>query len=444
MNDYSFGNRLSTIRRKMGISQAQLGQMVGVSNKSVSKWENGAAKPGVDILSKLALALNVSMDSLLTQDENVPKIHRIVVTGGPCAGKTTAMSWIQNAFTKKGYSVIFIPETATELISGGAAPWLCRSSRDFQASLMKLQLGKEEAFSNVATLMTSERALVVCDRGALDNKAYMSDIDFRYVTRQLNTHEVELRDHYDAVFHLVTAAKGAEAFYTLANNQARTETPEQARELDDKLIAAWTGHPHLRVVDNTTDFEKKMLRLIREISSFLGEPEPQEYERKYIIAFPDLKKLEKMPNCTRIDIIQTYLHSPVPGEEVRVRQRGADGHYIYFKTHKRNAADGKRVELESRLSQEEYLRLLMDADPQCRQIRKTRYCLAANGIYYEIDIYPGVTAFAILEVELQSSEDPVRIPRYLKVIREVTGEDGWLNHSLSRYGFPEVPSGKVL
>lgn len=52
-------------------------------------------------------------------------IHKIVITGGPCAGKTTAMSWIQNAFTKRGYRVLFVPETATELITGGVAPWTC-------------------------------------------------------------------------------------------------------------------------------------------------------------------------------------------------------------------------------------------------------------------------------------------------------------------------------
>ena len=47
------------------------------------------------------------------------EITKIVITGGPCAGKTTAMSWIQNAFIKKDYAVLFVPETATELISGG-------------------------------------------------------------------------------------------------------------------------------------------------------------------------------------------------------------------------------------------------------------------------------------------------------------------------------------
>ena len=53
------------------------------------------------------------------------EIRKIVITGGPCAGKTTAMSWIQNEFSKLGYTVLFVPETATELISGGVAPWTC-------------------------------------------------------------------------------------------------------------------------------------------------------------------------------------------------------------------------------------------------------------------------------------------------------------------------------
>ncbi|MBR3576898.1 MAG: AAA family ATPase, partial [Clostridia bacterium] len=58
----------------------------------------------------------------------MPKhITKIVITGGPCAGKTTGMGWIKKAFTAMGYSVIFIPETATELISGGVAPWTLNS-----------------------------------------------------------------------------------------------------------------------------------------------------------------------------------------------------------------------------------------------------------------------------------------------------------------------------
>ena len=70
------------------------------------------------------------------------KITKIVITGGPCAGKTTAMSWIQNAFTEKGYLVLFVSETATELSSGGA-PWkYTKNNKEYQLQITKLMLAK--------------------------------------------------------------------------------------------------------------------------------------------------------------------------------------------------------------------------------------------------------------------------------------------------------------
>ena len=55
------------------------------------------------------------------------KIVKIVLTGGPCAGKTTAKAWIEDAFTKMGYVVLFVSETATELIQGGITNTFCNS-----------------------------------------------------------------------------------------------------------------------------------------------------------------------------------------------------------------------------------------------------------------------------------------------------------------------------
>ncbi len=358
-------------------------------------------------------------------------ITKIVITGGPCAGKSTAMSWVQNAFTQMGYAVLFVPETATELITGGVAPWTCSSNEDFQKCLLHLQIEKEIVFKQAAEAMKASKVLIVCDRGAMDNRAYMNNEEFAHVLEYLGTNEIELRDSYDAVFHLVTAAKGAEEFYTTANNSARTETIAEAVELDDKLIAAWTGHPHLRIVDNATDFEKKMKRLIDEISSFLGEPEPYEIERKFLIEYPDLDWLESLPNCRHIEIIQTYLKSG-EDEEVRVRQRGFDGNYIYFQTTKRKVSDVKRVEIERRLSESEYLKLLMEADTSKRQIRKDRYCLTYENQYFEIDVYPFWDHQAIAEIELRSEDDPIRFPEQIKVIREVTGDEAYRNASIAR------------
>ena len=358
------------------------------------------------------------------------EITKIVITGGPCAGKTTAMSWVQNAFIQMGYTVLFVPETATELIMGGVTPESCGTSNDFQRCLLLLQREKELRFTEAARTMRAEKVLIVCDRGALDNKAYMTEEDFAQAVAELKTNEVELRDNYDAVFHLVTAAKGAEDYYTTANNAARRETPAQAAELDDKLIAAWTGHPHLRVIDNSTDFEDKMKRLIAEISTFLGEPEPCETERKFLIEYPDTAWLEAQPNCERVEIIQTYLNAP-EGDEVRVRQRGSNGCYIYFQTTKRKLSGMKRIELERRLSEREYLALLMEADTSRRQIRKSRYCLTYEGQYFEIDIYPFWKDRAIAEIELRDENVTVSFPEQLRIIKEVTDDDRYKNASLA-------------
>ena len=146
---------------------------------------------------------------LAAQKENDGmQITKIVITGGPCAGKTTGMGRIQKEFVKLGYKVLFVPETATELITGGVAPWTLVSNEEYQKCQISLQKRKEEIFEQAAGKMGAEKVLIVCDRGVMDNRAYMNDLEFENVMRALGLHEVEERDQYDAVFHLNTAAKG--------------------------------------------------------------------------------------------------------------------------------------------------------------------------------------------------------------------------------------------
>ena len=357
----------------------------------------------------------------------MPEITKIVITGGPCAGKTTAMSWVQNAFSSLGYTVLFVPETATELIGGGVAPWTCGTNLDYQVCQVDLQIKKEQLFLQAAKTMPVEKILIVCDRGVLDNKAYMTGAEFEEVLRRLHVDELEQRDGYDAVFHLVTAAKGAEEFYTKANNAARYESVEEACALDDRLLASWTGHPHLRVIDNATDFEVKMRRLIGEISAVLGQPGLMDRQRRFLIEYPDISMLERRDSCRRVEIIQTYLQSPA-SQERRVGQRGLTGHYIYYET-TRILPDG--VETERRLTQQEYLTLLMEADTTLRQVRKTRYCLTWKNQYFEIDVFPFWQHQALAEIEMSDEASAIRFPDFIRVIREVTNESQYRNAALA-------------
>lgn len=66
MRDYSFGNFISALRERRGLSQYQLGALVGVSDKAVSKWENGASTPRLATIKKLSNVLDISVDELLT------------------------------------------------------------------------------------------------------------------------------------------------------------------------------------------------------------------------------------------------------------------------------------------------------------------------------------------------------------------------------------------
>ena len=198
------------------------------------------------------------------------EIKRIVVTGGPCAGKSEAMPYIKETFSKKGYTVLFIPETATELISGGVCPWTCGTNLDYQVVQCKLQITKEELFEEAARTMPHDKFLIVCDRGMLDNRSYMSQEEFEQVCLRLNMTEAQMNARYDAVFHMVTTAKGMEQYYSLENNVARYETVEQAVALDDRLWNAWSNHPHHEFIDNYLDANMKKDELIQKIADFLG------------------------------------------------------------------------------------------------------------------------------------------------------------------------------
>ena len=83
MNDYAFGNFLTQLRTEKGLSQAEVGSMLGVTNKAVSKWENGAAKPNTGLLPKLASLYGVSVEELfaakrMEQDEEAERVKKFL------------------------------------------------------------------------------------------------------------------------------------------------------------------------------------------------------------------------------------------------------------------------------------------------------------------------------------------------------------------------------
>lgn len=361
------------------------------------------------------------------------KIWHLVLTGGPCAGKTTAINTIEKKLTQKGYTVLIVPETATELITNGIRPYgNCLLPLDFQRILYSKQLYKESLYERIANLIPSDKIVILYDRGMLDNKSYVSNEEFNMLLEELNLNETIVRDKYDAVFHLVTAALGAEKYYTLANNAARTETLDEARALDAQCIRNWTGHSHLRIIDNSTDFDKKINKLMAEIYSAIGDPVPIEIERKYLIEKPEIDTLSNMVHLTVVDIVQTYLGPDNNNNERRVRKRGTNGNYTYYVATKKQIDTIKRIEIENKISENEYLVLISDSTTFSNTITKKRICFVYENQYFEIDLYDFSEDKAILEIELTNENNTVQLPSFIKVIKEVTDDPNYWNYSLAK------------
>ncbi len=176
-------------------------------------------------------------------------IFRIVLTGGPCAGKTTCMARLRHFLSSRSFRVFVVPEAATMLFAAGVM--FTDIAEDagkiiMQQNLLRTQMHLEDVMLGFAR-NTGKASVILCDRGSMDGRAYVSDGVWSAVLENLQTDNVTLRDtRYDAVLHMVTAAIGAEAQYTLDNNNTRSESLEEAAALDAKTVACWVGHPKAR------------------------------------------------------------------------------------------------------------------------------------------------------------------------------------------------------
>lgn len=354
------------------------------------------------------------------------KVYEFVITGGPCAGKTTGLSKLERFFTDRGYKVIIVAETATEVILSGVNPKEVPVYQ-FQQVIIERGISKEKTIRHVAKRFDKD-VVIFYDRGLLDSIAYMERGDFISILKTKGLTEIQARDSYDAVFHLVTAAIGAEEYYTKANNKARRESLEEAREADRRTLSAWIGHPHLRVIDNSTGFSEKIDRLIKEVTVVMGIPTPIETERKFLVKLPTKQQLMDS-NSVKSNIVQTYLKRLNPEVERRVRQRGADGKFSFYYTEKKKLSKYSRDEVERRISQDEYIALLIEG---VSVVHKDRYCFFYENQYFELDIYPDWEDEAILEIELTNENQEVKIPDWISVIKEVTGDDKYSNAALAK------------
>ena len=354
-------------------------------------------------------------------------MKKIVLTGGPCAGKTTALVKIMEHFSSIGYKVFIIPELPTLFLQAGM-DYLTDNKDLFyegEKATLEMQIALEDKFLQMAKSV-KQPVLIVCDRGAMDISAYMNPVLWNQIISDAKMNNEMLRSRYDAVLHLVSAADGAEQFYTIATNNKRTEGIELARILDKKVIQAWSEHPHLRVINNHEDFETKLERVLQEISDVLEIPRQAVEERKYIIRLKD-----NISEAIVSEITQTYLTSE-PYSEVRLRRRILNGLSVNVHTTKKILPNNEQVETERQIDNNLYESLLQQADPYRQPIHKMRETFIWKGQFFELDTFiDPYKGLQILETKGILKHEDIIFPPFIEIIEDITGITKYYNYNLA-------------
>ncbi|XP_050543963.1 TRPL translocation defect protein 14 isoform X1 [Daktulosphaira vitifoliae] len=376
-------------------------------------------------------------------DGKIKKIYKIVLTGGPCGGKTTGQSRLSTFFENLGWKVYRVPETANVLLSGGIkfSELSDYEATKFQENLLRSMLHIENTFFELGETCEQD-CLIICDRGAMDAAAYIASSKWDQILKDNNLNMVDLRDNrYNQIIHMVSAACGAEDFYTTEDHSCRREDVSLARSLDTKASAAWIGHPYYDVIDNSSDFENKICRMIAAVCQKLGVDTGDRLatnskKRKWLVKY--LPRDQLFPPFQDFDVVHNYLQTYTKNMQARLRKRGQKGHWNYTHTIRRPRVRGQVIEVKTQLSHRDYVNLLSQKDETHYPIYKKRRCFIHNNQYFQLDIYckpchPRCEGLVLLETysALDDQELLDRLPKFLDIEAEVTGDAAYSMFNLS-------------
>jgi hypothetical protein len=185
---------------------------------------------------------------------------RVVLTGGPGGGKTTAADLYRREI---GEDVVIVPEAATLLYSGGfPRAGEAGVRRATQRAIYHVQKNLEDAQA-----YHYRSRVLLCDRGTIDGAVYWPGEPGSFFTDVGTTFDQQLL-RYDAVLFFETAAVGGVSIE--GGNPQRTETIEEALELDRKLKALWSKHPRFVFIPHEASFMKKINSGLRELAKVVS------------------------------------------------------------------------------------------------------------------------------------------------------------------------------
>lgn len=195
--------------------------------------------------------MSIGMPQSLVLSSVTSRCSRIVLTGGPGAGKTVISRAIAAAHPDR---FVLVPEAATQVYDALQTRWDkldLPGRRDVQRKIYQLQVDQENR-----TATAHPEKVLLLDRGTIDGAAYWPDGPDDYWRDVGSQLDLELR-RYDAVIWMESAAVLG-MYDGDASNFCRFEDAQAAIASGRILLELWRGHPMLHRVSASPDLNHKI------------------------------------------------------------------------------------------------------------------------------------------------------------------------------------------
>lgn len=371
------------------------------------------------------------------------RITTVVLTGGPCAGKTTLMEKIRNEVNSiPKVKVFFAKEAATLLLQSGVNFEDAGADETFQRLIINQQLISEHnariTAEKFAAKHSDYKVIIVCDRGIMDGAAYFkNDYEFTNLLADFELTKKTVYKRYDAVVFLRSAAVGAAQHYTTMDGTPRKETPEQAVAVDAGTYNAWCNHPKFYKVENASVFYEKLDVAVEYVLDAAKIDAPKKHFRRFLIETPNMVNLitEYTTSSTNEQIFFLnskeesnvyYLKVQRKGNEVRYSKREVRLGY-------KDSQYTRVFEQDSTITENEFLKELARLNPTILPLNRTIlsfYCNAS--IRCELEVYPLIQNHMILKVCMNSEDDFEFIKSNYRIVKEVTKDLAYSTLELAR------------
>lgn len=313
-----------------------------------------------------------------------PSPEVVVVSGGPCGGKTTFLEELKKIAGTAERSLVVMPEVATHLMEQGVDfGYLARHDRlaylDAQRRIIHTEL---DFIARAKKQYAGTDTLIVLDRGINDTFGYMTAEEARLLAAEHGKTPYSLGyDTTDKVIYLPSVAVRDPALYESlkATNATRYETASEAAATCRRTLCQWAEHPELHVVGGVAFADS----LRRGVQLCLGGE--NEYEQKWELEASPAEALIAQKTDSGDMLSLTYLiqsYGDIAGLPIRLRRGYTQSGYEFFHFAIKHKTPHGNIELRRTISAEDYARLRRHTP---EMLAKTRYAFMHHGQVWHAD-----------------------------------------------------------